>query len=128
MSSTGGSRAESRASAAPAQGEHVIDYGSMAKLLPFGLLVFALVAVPLRILSEEGLPRYRKLSAQLTRLEHENRGLHKSIDRLSGDVHGLRGDLRAVERIARDELGLLREGEVLFQFAPADGAFLTNGR
>ena len=111
-------------SKAPEQGA---GYGSLAKLLPFGLLIFALVAVPLRILSEEGLPRYRKLSAQLLRLQTDNQALHKAIERLSADVHGLRSDPRAVERIARDELGLLREGEVLFQFAPSDGAYLTNG-
>ncbi len=104
-----------------------MGYGSLAKLLPFGLLVFALVAVPLRILSEEGLPRYRKLSVQLTRLKVDNQSLHKAIDRLSAEVRGLRSDPRAVERIARDELGLLREGEVLFQFAPSEGAYLTNG-
>ncbi len=102
--------------------------GSFAKLLPFGLLVFAVVAVPLRILSEEGLPRYRKLSTQLVRLQEENRALHKAIDRLSADVRGLRSDPRAVERIARDELGLLREGEVLFQFAPSEAVVLTNRR
>lgn len=124
MSSQIGSRAASRASTAPEQGA---GYGSIAKLLPFGLLVFAVVSVPLRILSEEGLPRYRKLSAQYARLQTDNVALHKSIDQLSADVRGLRSDPRAVERIARDELGLLRDGEVLFQFAPSDGAHLTNG-
>ncbi len=101
-------------------------YPTLAWLLPFGLLVFAVVAVPLRILSEEGLPRYRKLSAQLARTQQENIKLKKDIERLSRDVHALRSDPRAVERIARDELGLLREGEVLFQFAPSEGAHLTN--
>ena len=99
---------------------------AMAWLLPFGLLVFSLVCVPLRILSEEGLPRYRKLSGQLARTKTENEQLTQEIDRLGRDVHALRTDPRAVERIARDELGLLREGEVLFQFAPSDSAFLTS--
>ncbi|MFT3925974.1 MAG: septum formation initiator family protein [Myxococcales bacterium] len=108
--------------------EQSFGYGSMAKLLPFGLLVFAVFAVPLRILSEEGLPRYRKLSAQLTRIQADNVALNKSIKQLSEDVEGLRSDPRAVERIARDELGLLREGEVLFQFAPVEGVNLTAGQ
>ncbi len=101
-------------------------YPTLAWLLPFGLLVFAVVSVPLRILSEEGLPRYRKLSAQLERTQQDNVALNKAIERLSRDVHALRSDPRAVERIARDELGLLREGEVLFQFAPSEGPHLTN--
>ena len=37
-------------------------------------------------------------------------------------------DPSAVERIARDELGLLRDGELLFQFTPDETTFLTNGR
>lgn len=103
-----------------------LGYPTLAWLLPFGLLVFAVVAVPLRILSEEGLPRYRKLSAQLVRTQQDNQTLNKAIERLNRDVHALRSDPRAVERIARDELGLLREGEVLFQFAPVESPHLTN--
>jgi cell division protein FtsB len=99
----------------------------MAWLLPFGLLVFAVVAVPLRILSEEGLPRYRNLKAQLERTLAENQSTNAEIERLSRQVKALRTDPQAVERIARDELGMIREGEVLFQFAPEGTAFLTNG-
>jgi cell division protein FtsB len=100
----------------------------MAWLLPFGLLVFAVVCVPLRILSEEGLPRYRKLRTQLERVKVENAQLTKDITRLSRDVDALRNDPEAVERIARDELGMIREDEVLFQFAPSQATFLTNTR
>lgn len=99
---------------------------AMAWLLPFGLLVFALVCVPLRILSEEGLPRYRKLREQLERTRADNVTLTKQIDKLSREVRALRHDPYAVERIARDELGMLREGEVLFQFPPSEATFLVN--
>src|SRR4051812_13618207 len=99
---------------------------AMAWLLPFGLLVFAVVCVPLRILSEEGLPRYRKLKAQLERVTGETATLKRDIERLTEEVEGLRSDPEAVERIARDELGMIREGEVLFQFAPPPASFLTN--
>jgi cell division protein FtsB len=100
---------------------------ALAWLVPFGLLVFTVMSLSLRILSEEGLPRYRKLRAQLEHIEHENGALAREIQRLERDVRGLSRDPEAVERIARDELGLLREGEVLFQFGEEDGTFLTNG-
>jgi cell division protein FtsB len=100
---------------------------ALAWLVPFGLLVFTVMSLSLRILSEEGLPRYRKLRAQLEHIEHENGALTREIQRLERDVRGLSRDPEAVERIARDELGLLREGEVLFQFGEEDGTFLTNG-
>jgi cell division protein FtsB len=99
---------------------------AMTWLLPFGLLVFAVVCVPLRILSEEGLPRYRKLRDQLARTRDDNVHVSAQIDKLSDQVRALRRDPSAVERIARDELGMIREGEVLFQFTPSESAFLTN--
>jgi cell division protein FtsB len=95
-------------------------------MLPFGLLVFAVVSVPLRILSEEGLPRYRKLSVQLERVKRENSALTGEIARLTREVDALRQDPEAVERIARDELGMIRKDEVLFQFAPSPTTFLTS--
>ncbi|MDB4976956.1 MAG: hypothetical protein JWN48_5297 [Myxococcaceae bacterium] len=91
---------------------------SMAWLMPIGLLVFATFSVPVRILSEEGLPRYRTLQDQLTRLRGDNVALTQDIERLNREVKSLRNDPEAVERIARDELGMIREGELLFQFPP----------
>ncbi len=99
----------------------------ITRLLPFGLLVFAVVCVPLRILSEDGLPRYRKLREQLTRVEQENQHLSRQIAQRTREVEGLRSDPAAVERLARDELNMIREGEIVFQFAPAtNAAFLTS--
>jgi cell division protein FtsB len=90
-------------------------------------LVFTVMSVSLRILNAEGLPRYRKLRAQLAHVQQENATLNKDIARLEREVRGLSHDPEVVERIARDELGLLREGELLFQFSEEDGTFLTNG-
>ncbi len=100
----------------------------LTRLLPFGLLVFAVVCVPLRILSEDGLPRYRKLREKLTRVTAENVRLTGQIRLRSQQVEALRSDPEAVERLARDELGMVREGEIVFQFAPAGTTFLTRGR
>ncbi len=100
----------------------------VTRLLPFGLLVFAVVCVPLRILSEDGLPRYRKLRDQLERVSAENVRLTQQIRRRAEEVEGLRSDPLAVERLARDELGMIREGEIVFQFAPSStggATFLT---
>lgn len=90
---------------------------SLTWLMPLGLLVYALVSVPVRILSEEGLPRYRRLREQLERLRHENVELARNIERLNREVNALRSDPSAIERIARDELGLVQPGEIVFQFS-----------
>jgi cell division protein FtsB len=91
---------------------------SMAWLLPFGLLVYALFSVPVRILSEDGYPRYRSQREQLERITRENLTLNREIERLNREARALLYDPDAVERIARDELGMVRDDELLFQFDP----------
>jgi len=87
-----------------------------AWLLPFSLLVLSLVAVPLRMMEPEGLPRYRALRAELGDLEQENHAMRRELRALKRRVRALRTDPSEVERIARDELGMVREGEILFEF------------
>jgi cell division protein FtsB len=99
---------------------------AMALMLSFGLLVFAFVGLPLRIFSQDGYPRYDKLRLQLARTQRETKDLERRISKLRMEVSALTNEPSAVERIARDELGLVREGELLFQFPPDDSTFLTN--
>lgn len=85
-------------------------------MLPFGLLVFSIVFVPLRILDEQGLPRYRALRAELHEVERENDHIRRELRQMKRSVEALRTDPATIERIARDELGMLRDDELLFQF------------
>lgn len=87
-----------------------------AWFLPLSLLVVALVAVPLRILEPEGLPRYRALRQELAEIEHRTGELRRELRALQRRARALRVDPSAVERIARDELGMIRQGEVLYEF------------
>ena len=89
---------------------------TLALLLPFALLVTAIVAVPLRILDEQGLPRYRALKQELREVEAANDRLEREVRDLAGGVEALKSDPAAIERIARDELGMIRDGELVFQF------------
>lgn len=86
------------------------------RVLPLGVLIVALVGAPVMIFSREGLPRLRGLEKELSDVEQENADLRRDIDGLRGRVARLRDDPAAVERIARDDLGLLRQSEVVFQF------------
>ena len=89
---------------------------SLTWLLPFAMLVCAIVAVPLRILAAEGLPRYRALQAEQVDLDAQNERMRREVRDLQREVQALRSDPGAIERIARDELGMVRPGEVIFQF------------
>lgn len=87
------------------------------RALPILLLGVALIGAPAMILSSEGMPRLEAVEKELTTVEHENRQLERDIEVLRAQVAKLRDDPAAVERLARDELGLIRQTEVVFQFA-----------
>jgi cell division protein FtsB len=89
---------------------------AVAWMLPFGLLILSIVSVPLGILDEQGLPRYRALKDELAEVERINDRLRRDLEQITREVDGLRTDPAAIERIARDELGMIREDEILFQF------------
>ena len=88
----------------------------IAWLLPFALLVCVVVVVPLRMLDDQGLPRYRALRMELNRVQKANHRMQREVRELQQTVQRLKSDPLAIERIARDELGMVREGEILFQF------------
>jgi len=51
---------------------------------------------------------------EIERLDQENRRLQSCVD-------GLKSDPAAVERIAREDMGLARPGEYVFKIAPKSG-------
>ena len=87
-----------------------------AWIIPLGLLVITSVAVPLRLIDGQCIPRYLELRAQLERVAHSNSQLEREITTLRQDTELLKNDARAIERLARDELGMVRQGEIVFQF------------
>ncbi len=90
--------------------------GILERVLPIGVLSLAVFGVPILVLAPEGLPRMRALEHELSDVNAENENLRRSVTDLRGEVQHLRDDPRAVERIARDQLGLVRKSEVVFQF------------
>jgi len=90
----------------------------LERVLPVLILVVAAVGAPALMLSQEGLPRLRMLRAEMAQVEEENAELSENIRQLQLEVERLKRDPSAVERIARDELGLVRNNEVVFQFPP----------
>jgi len=88
----------------------------MERALPIGLLALALVGAPIMIFSRDGMPRLEAVEKELETVERENAELQRDIDLLRARVTRLRDDPAAVEQLARDELGLIRQSEVVFQF------------
>jgi cell division protein FtsB len=84
--------------------------------LPLAVLTISLIAVPVLVLQPEGMPRMRTLEKELADVEAENAELRRDVARLRTEVKDLRENPTAVERIAREQLGLVRKSEVVFQF------------
>jgi cell division protein FtsB len=84
--------------------------------LPLAILTMALVSVPVLLLEPQGLPRMRALEKELAGVQAENAELRRDVSKLRADVKELRESPTAVERIAREQLGLVRKSEVVFQF------------
>jgi len=81
------------------------------------LLVAAALAglVALSAFDPEGLARHRRLEAEVRRLAEENRAIGLQNARLRREVRALQGDPAALERAAREELGWVRQGEIVFK-------------
>jgi cell division protein FtsB len=79
-------------------------------------MVMAIMTVPTLVLDEQGLPRYRHLRGELRELRESNEDLVREIATLASEIEALRTDSTYVERIARDELGMVRPEEFVFQF------------
>jgi cell division protein FtsB len=92
------------------------------RVLPVGILVVAVIGAPVMIFAPEGLPRLQGLERELAQVNEESAELGREIDALRGRVDRLRDDPTAVERIARDNLGLVRQTEVVFQFPAGQAA------
>ncbi len=84
--------------------------------LPLAVLTVSLIAVPVLVLQPAGMPRMRALDVELKNVEAENAELRRDVSRLRTEVKDLRESPAAVERIAREQLGLVRKSEVVFQF------------
>lgn len=81
-----------------------------------GMLLLSAISVPVMVFSSGGLPRLRHLEQEKKRASEEVSRLSQEIRRLRAETQRAQGDPAMVERVARDELGLVRQTEVVFQF------------
>jgi len=87
------------------------------RVLPLLVLAVAVISVPVLILSPTGLPRLRNLEEERRKADEEISRLSSQITALRAEVARIKSDPAAVERAAREALGLVRTTEVVFQFS-----------
>jgi cell division protein FtsB len=73
-------------------------------------LIMALVSAA----NEGGVRRYFRLRSDIKQLEARNQMLTDSNAQLRREVEGMRSDAKVIERAAREELGFVKPGEIIF--------------
>jgi len=87
--------------------------------LPIAILLCAAVAVPMKLLDANGFPRVDRLGRELMQLNEKNRQLIRENDALRGQIQAFHSDPEYIGKVARDELGMVLPGEIIYQFPNA---------
>jgi len=86
------------------------------------VVMLALGYIPYHVYARSGLARTLVLRRDLQALRARNAQLAADNDRLAREADALRTDPRAIERVARAELGWVRPGEIVVDLTPQAGA------
>lgn len=77
---------------------------------------------------EYSLLELRKAKREIVSQEQELRLLRRSVDSLTAWVDSLQNDSATLERLAREQFGMIRDGEILYRLAePGDTLADTTG-
>ncbi len=80
------------------------------------VLGFVLVQLAMMLLDPKGVPRWLALESRLEKVQQENEDKREDLRLKQQSIERLRRSPRFVERVAREQLGLISEGEVIIQF------------
>lgn len=83
------------------------------------MLVGLYLLVPL-IVGDMGLVKYFKMRNTYHQLQQEIQQLSEENQKIEKEIRALRSDPVKIEQFARERLGMVRPGEVVYQFEPAD--------
>lgn len=92
---------------------------SRPKFFPIWLFVLVLVMLGFALLGDRGVLRAMQSWQHREDLVAQLGSLHQEQQRLREEIRRLRDDRDYWEQLARKELGMVREGEIVYQF-PAE--------
>ena len=96
--------------------------------LPILLLLMTAIVVPMKLFDHRGFARVERLGRELSDLEAENQRLIRENEKLRTQIRLYRSDPGFVEKIARDELGMVGPDEIIYQFPEAKRSPAPVGR
>ncbi len=80
------------------------------------ILLFLLILGGFTFFGEKGIVHLLRLQKEVARIRERNVKLEEENEKLKEEVRRLRSDKRYIEEIARRELGMVKEGEIIYQF------------
>jgi cell division protein FtsB len=86
---------------------------------PYIVFLLAILIASSTLFSEDGFRKVQSLRQSLKALEQKNEGARQDLEELQGEVLALTSDKRAIEKAARNELSMARDGEIIFMFPEA---------
>jgi len=94
--------------------------------LPIAALLLAAVAVPLKVFDANGVDRISRLRQEIDELKEGNKVIRRENESLRNQIRLFHADPRYVEKVARDELGMVAPDEMVFQFPDGENTEQPN--
>ena len=83
-------------------------------LIPILLIVSVMIFFT--VFGDKGLLQVYRLRSELREIERVNRDLQQENERLKVEINNLRTNKKYIEELARRELGMVKKGEIVYQF------------
>ena len=87
-----------------------------SKRVPWWAVVTIVVLLVLALFGDKGVLRALQAHRQEADLEAQVRDLEAANASLRREIEALRNDPRTIENLARKELGMVKDGELVYQF------------
>jgi len=84
----------------------------MKRFIPFVVLLLMAIAVLVYL---PGISKYLRLKHREAELDRQIERLERQIENLKEEEHLLKTDLGRLEEVVRDELGLVKPGEIVYK-------------
>jgi cell division protein FtsB len=84
----------------------------------FMILILSLILGLLTLFGDKGILHLLRLRKEMSRIQEDNRKIEAENRKLREEVKRLQNEKRYIEEVARKELGMVKEGEVIYRFDP----------
>lgn len=88
---------------------------SKKRVFLFIFIIFLILGI-FTFFGEKGIFSFLHLQKEVARIKEKNVKLEEENQKLREEVKRLQTDRRYIEEIARKELGMIKEGEIIYQF------------